>query len=314
MRNHKTNHTKVNLFLDMALTGAFLIVLKPFLTGMALHEWMGLAIGGALAVHMLLHWSWIVAVTRKLTGKIPPQARLYYALNAALLAGFFTIIGSGVAMSQEALPLFDFRGPAYTALATLHKVVSYGTLTLLIVKVGLHGKWLVNAVRCHVLGMRPAQKKAASCESVAPPVRGSASPTISRRRFLTLGGSAVCLAFLVGKWNPRWNAKDEIANADTLTQPEPVANQDPTATPAPTQVAEATPTQVVEAAPTQAVEVAPTQAVEVAPTPQPTLAPTPAPRIVTRCPYGMVNDPYPGRCRRYTDKNGNGICDYSEPA
>jgi hypothetical protein len=29
------------------------------------------------------------------------------------------------------------------------------------------------------------------------------------------------------------------------------------------------------------------------------------------CPRGLVNDPYPGQCRRYTDRNGDGICDYS---
>ena len=31
------------------------------------------------------------------------------------------------------------------------------------------------------------------------------------------------------------------------------------------------------------------------------------------CPRGLVNDPYPGRCRHYTDRNGDGICDYSVP-
>ena len=30
------------------------------------------------------------------------------------------------------------------------------------------------------------------------------------------------------------------------------------------------------------------------------------------CPYGEVNDPYPGKCHRYVDQNGTGICDYSE--
>lgn len=323
MNNRKMNRTKVNLFLDIALTGAFLVSLKPFLTGMAIHEWLGLAIGVALAIHMLRHWPWIVAVTQKLFGKAPQQAQLYYALDAMLLAGFLTIISSGVAMSQEALPLFDFRGPAYIALATLHKYVSYGTLTLLIVKLGLHGKWIVNAVQCHILGMRPAQKKAASCEPAAPPVRGNPPPTFSRRRFLTLSGSAVCLAFLIGKCNPQWDAEDEVAGVNALTQFEPVTGQNPTiATAHPTQSAEATPTQGVEVAPTQGVEVAPTQVIEVAPTQvvevAPTqvveVAPTVAPPVNTRCPYGMVNDPYPGRCRRYTDKNGNGICDYSEPA
>jgi hypothetical protein len=31
------------------------------------------------------------------------------------------------------------------------------------------------------------------------------------------------------------------------------------------------------------------------------------------CPRGLVNDLYPGQCRRYTDRNGDGICDYSVP-
>lgn len=31
------------------------------------------------------------------------------------------------------------------------------------------------------------------------------------------------------------------------------------------------------------------------------------------CPRGLVNDPYPGRCRNYTDRNGDSICDYSVP-
>jgi hypothetical protein len=31
------------------------------------------------------------------------------------------------------------------------------------------------------------------------------------------------------------------------------------------------------------------------------------------CHHGIVNDPFPGRCRHYTDKDGDGFCDYSVP-
>ena len=45
----------------------------------------------------------------------------------------------------------------------------------------------------------------------------------------------------------------------------------------------------------------------------PTTAPTAAAtRVVTRCPHGRVNDPFPGHCRLYVDGNGNNLCDYSE--
>ena len=50
------------------------------------------------------------------------------------------------------------------------------------------------------------------------------------------------------------------------------------------------------------------------PTLAPTVAPTEAPESVSvRCPRGIVYDPYPGRCRLYVDRNGDGYCDYSEP-
>ena len=34
----------------------------------------------------------------------------------------------------------------------------------------------------------------------------------------------------------------------------------------------------------------------------------------TRCPKGLVNDPYPGRCPHYIDLDGSGYCDLSETA
>lgn len=32
----------------------------------------------------------------------------------------------------------------------------------------------------------------------------------------------------------------------------------------------------------------------------------------TACPYGMVNDPFPGQCSRYIDLDGDGMCDLSQ--
>jgi hypothetical protein len=34
----------------------------------------------------------------------------------------------------------------------------------------------------------------------------------------------------------------------------------------------------------------------------------------TRCPKGLVNDPYPGSCHHYIDRDGSGYCDLSETA
>jgi hypothetical protein len=34
----------------------------------------------------------------------------------------------------------------------------------------------------------------------------------------------------------------------------------------------------------------------------------------TDCPFGLTNDPAPGQCGRYTDTDGNSICDLSQPS
>lgn len=31
------------------------------------------------------------------------------------------------------------------------------------------------------------------------------------------------------------------------------------------------------------------------------------------CPYGRINDPYPGQCELYVDTNSDRLCDYSQP-
>ncbi|MBE9472097.1 MAG: hypothetical protein IMY75_08345 [Chloroflexi bacterium] len=51
----------------------------------------------------------------------------------------------------------------------------------------------------------------------------------------------------------------------------------------------------------------------VAPTATTTLTVTTEMTGAVACPFGKVNDPYPGTCGRYVDANENGICDLSEP-
>lgn len=41
--------------------------------------------------------------------------------------------------------------------------------------------------------------------------------------------------------------------------------------------------------------------------------PEPGQQGEVACPFGLVNDPYPGQCPRYSDLDGDGICDYSVP-
>jgi hypothetical protein len=122
-------------------------LLQPVLTGLAVHEWLGLALGGALLAHLLLHRRWAIGVARKWLSKLPAKTRVYALVDASLLVAFLTIMGSGVAMSRAVLPLFGLTGSAGSAWFVLHKWASMLTLALVGIKLVLHGTWFAAVVK-----------------------------------------------------------------------------------------------------------------------------------------------------------------------
>ena len=65
------SRTKFNLMVDILIFGAFLAAGAPRFTGMAIHEWLGIAFGAAIVTHLLLHWQWLVQVTKRFFGRLP---------------------------------------------------------------------------------------------------------------------------------------------------------------------------------------------------------------------------------------------------
>jgi hypothetical protein len=126
------------------------------LSGLAAHEWLGLAVGTGLAVHLIWHWKWVVGATRKFLAKLPLKTRVYYALDAALLLSFLTIVGSGVAMSGAVLSALGLSGSAGLGWVAIHKLASMLALVLLAVKLALHGTWIGRVVRRLFSGKRPS--------------------------------------------------------------------------------------------------------------------------------------------------------------
>jgi len=107
---------------------------------------------------------------------------------------------------------------------------------------------------------------------------------MNRRRFLTLASGTVAAAVLAG-----CVGKDGIENISTVVQ-------------------ETTAVTAANDAPAAAATAHPTAAAV-----NPTATAVPVQQNVrSACPRGLINDPYPGKCKRYVDNNGNGICDLSE--
>jgi len=182
---------------------------------------------------------------------------------------------------------------SYRAWNTLHTWSSLAMIAGVGLHLALHWKWLVSMTKRQLT--RPA--RVAKLEPVvvcveAGDLRGAG---VNRRNFICMGLAG--LATLAGT----------AAAVKVLSGDETVVEAAPDADP----VGEAADEQAAAAAASTAVPTATAAVVAATAEPTATKAASTTQRQI-KCPKGLVNDRYPGRCRLYRDTNGNGYCDYSQ--
>lgn len=143
----KTSPVKTNYLVDLAIFIAFLVAMDPRLTGIAIHEWLSIAFGAAVVTHLLLHWKWLVATTRRFFGRVPRATRLNYALNTLFFIDMVVLIFTGLMISEVALPGLGIPLGEGFAYRRLHGLTADGALLLLGFHVALHWNWIVSMTR-----------------------------------------------------------------------------------------------------------------------------------------------------------------------
>jgi hypothetical protein len=162
---------KSNLVLDVVIAVAFLVASNPPLTGLAVHEWLGVSFAVALVVHLLFHWNWIAHVTRRVFRTSAGGSRLNYAVNALLFVALTATVLSGLLISKHLLATLGLPTTPRPAWREIHSVSANTVLAALGVHIGLHWNWLAFHL-AHVLGIRHTTAAAGG----AVPRRINASP------------------------------------------------------------------------------------------------------------------------------------------
>ncbi len=157
---HKLSETARNLFVDLAIAAGFLAALQPHFTGMTIHEWLGISLGGAFLLHILLHWRWLYATTSRFFKKLARQSRINFVLNLALLIDFTIITLSGILISEEVLPLLGLAGSQDMAWKSLHTISADLAVWIVGLHIALHWKWVLSATRKYLFGWLPRRKTA----------------------------------------------------------------------------------------------------------------------------------------------------------
>lgn len=155
------NRNKTNLIIDSAIFLAFLVAMAPRFSGIAVHEWLSIAFGAAIVTHLLLHWQWLVEVTKRFFGKAQLSARVNYVLNALLFIDITLIIFTGLMISKVALPALGLTLAAGGGWRGLHELTANLFLPFTGLHIALHWQWIVNMFKRFVFaplsGRRTAQ-------------------------------------------------------------------------------------------------------------------------------------------------------------
>lgn len=147
----KISPTKVNYLVDIAIFIAFLLAMEPRLTNITIHEWLSLAFAATIIVHLLLHWQWLVATTRRFLRKVARQARLNYILNTLFFIDMTLIIFTGIMISEVALPQLGIRFASSFIWRRLHSMTADAGVIILGLHVALHWKWILNTTKRYVV-------------------------------------------------------------------------------------------------------------------------------------------------------------------
>ena len=138
----KQNITK--LFLDLGAFVALLISTAPHFTGEAIHEWLGVALSGAIVVHLLLNWNWVVGITSCLFSKVAKGQRFNYFLNWGLFASGIMIVLSGLMISKTVVLFFGLSLPQNMSWKELHSLSTNIMMVLIGLHVAVHWSWITS--------------------------------------------------------------------------------------------------------------------------------------------------------------------------
>jgi cytochrome b561 len=132
----------LDIVVDVALLIAFIIDSNTQLTGIPVHEWLGLAFGIGFVVHLALHWDWVMRTARQIFSSAPVRERIKWSVDIALYVMLGAAVVSGWYISRHAAPAFGVARIDETFFRGLHSTTADLSVLLVAVHLGLNWRWM----------------------------------------------------------------------------------------------------------------------------------------------------------------------------
>lgn len=143
-------------YLDALLFLVFLVLLSPKMTGLPIHEWLGIAFTLPLLVHLLLSWSWIATATRRVLAPRRPRDTVNAVLNALLFISGAVVVVSGLVISQVGLPWLGISTIDDRTWRATHNQATTWMLIAVGAHIAMNWRWITNATKNYLLRRRSA--------------------------------------------------------------------------------------------------------------------------------------------------------------
>ena len=140
------SRTRKLWIVDASLFAAFLLVMNTPLTGIPIHEWLGIAIGAGLVVHLLQHGNWLATLTQRFRTATSFRNRLNYAMTGLLFFAFVSVVFSGLVISESALPWLGIATTSSAFWLWLHLVSIDFVLLLTALHIALNWAWITRSL------------------------------------------------------------------------------------------------------------------------------------------------------------------------
>jgi len=135
------------VFLDVALFAAIVLAYAPAVTGISIHEWLGVAIIVPSLFHLVLNWEWVVRTAKNVFAKLTATTWANAVVDIVLFVAAVTVSLSGLLISQVVLATLGISAGASAVWHTVHSVSADIAVVALLVHFALHGKWMANVLQ-----------------------------------------------------------------------------------------------------------------------------------------------------------------------
>ena len=131
-----------NLAIDIAALAVYLVAANPAVTGIGIHEWLGLGMLVIFFVHAAMHVDWVIEAVRGSFVRLSWARTGNAVLDLVIVAVVMVVMVSGVMVSGAVLPALGLYADGYYFWDPLHAIAAKALLALLLVHVVAHWRWL----------------------------------------------------------------------------------------------------------------------------------------------------------------------------